>query len=218
MKIGERYAIISIDEQTKITRHEGETPMTNTAIRWSGIVLIIGAVLLGVAIVLVTLNPVTNQVFSPQVSSLFLMGGILLLVSLPGMYAVQANAAGWLGLAGFALLQSGMALFVMLATPALWYPSITGPSPESASGGLLGMALTLGLLLTSIATFRARVFPRWASILLLGTTAFFFFGFFILELLPPIPGLASPLGILLAFAFAWIGVEMAQGARAQKKL
>lgn len=185
--------------------------MLHTAIRWSGVLLVAGAVLLGVAIVLVSLNPVANQIFSPQVSYLFLLAAILLLLSLPGMYILQANEAGWLGLIGYALLQAGMVLFVILATPALWYPSITGPYPEALSGFLLGVALTLGLFFTSIATLRAGVFPRSASILLFGATAFFFFGFFISELLPPIPGHGALLGILLMFALAWIGVAMAQG-------
>ena len=189
--------------------------MANTAVRWSGLLLIVGAVLLGAAIVGVSLSPVANQAFSPLVSYLFLLAAILLLLSLPGMYARQAKDAGWLGLAGYALLQAGTVLFVMLATPTLWYPSIKGPYPESLSGFLLGIALTLGLLLTGIATLRAGVFPRWASILLLGATALFFFGFFIAELLPPVAGLGALLGILLAFALAWIGVAMLREVRVQ---
>lgn len=182
--------------------------MADSAIRWSGLLLIVGAASLGGAIVLATLNRVANQAFSPLVSYLFLLAAILLLVSLPGMYARQTNAAGWLGLAGYALLQGGTVLFAMLATPGLWYPSIKEPFPESVSGGLLGIALILGLLLTGMATLRAGVFPRWASILLLAATALLFFSFFIAELLPPIPGLGALLGILLAFALAWIGVAM----------
>jgi hypothetical protein len=189
--------------------------MANTAIRLSGLLLIVGAALVGAAIVLATLRPVTNIAFSPQVSYLFLLGALLLLVSLPGMYARQANQAGWLGLVGYVLLQAGTVLFAMLATPGLWYPSIKAPYPESVSGGLLGIAIILGLLLTGIATLRARVFPRWASILLLGATALFFFSFFIAEMLPPIPYLGAILGILLALALAWIGIVMVQGTSVQ---
>lgn len=182
--------------------------MLNTAIRWSGALLIAAAVLLGSATILVSSSPDANAPFSTPVSYLFLVGAILLLLGLPGMYARQANNAGWLGLAGYALLQAGSVLFVMLATPGLWYPSIKEPFPESVSAFLLGIALTLGLLLTGIATLRARVFPRWASILLLGATALFFFGFFVAELLPPVPGPGVVLGILLALALAWIGLAM----------
>ncbi len=184
--------------------------MSHTAIRWSGLLLIAGAALVGVAIVLVSLNPVRNQAFSPGISYLFLLSGIFLLLSLPAMYARQANAAGWLGLVGHALLQAGAVLFVMVATPTLWYPSIQGPYPESVSGFLLGIALALGLLLTSIATLRARVFPRWAGILLLAATAGFFFSFFIAEFLPPMAGQVgnAALGVLLALPLAWIGIPI----------
>lgn len=185
--------------------------MAYTAIRWSGLPLIIGALMLGVAIVAVTLSPTPNQVFPPSLSYLFLLAGILLLLGLPGMYAGQANAAGWLGLVGFVLLQAGMVLFVMLATPSLWYPSLKERFPESLSAFVLAIALTLGLLLTGIATLRAGVFPRWASIMLLGAMAFFFFGFFISELLPPMPWLSAFLGILLALSLAWIGAALLQG-------
>lgn len=188
--------------------------MAKTALHWGRLLLIAGAALLGVAIVLVSLNPVMNQPFSPGISYLFLLSAIFLLVSLPGMYARQANAAGWLGLVGYALLQAGTVLFAMLATPTLWYPSITGPYPESVSGFLLGIALTLGLLLTSIATLRAGIFPRWAGILLLAATAGFFFSFFIAEFLPPLAGRVggAALGVLLSFALAWIGFSMWQVA------
>ncbi len=184
--------------------------MSNATIRWSGVLLIIGAVLLGTAIVLATLNQVSNQGFSPLVSYLFLLAAILLLVSLPGMYAAQANAAGWLGLAGYALLQAGIVLFAMLATPGLWYPSINEPFPESVSGGLLGIALILGLLLTAVATIRAGVYPRGAGILLLIGMASFFFGFFVAEYLPSITSQVSGalLGSFLLLAFAWIGFAM----------
>ncbi|HMN61948.1 MAG TPA: hypothetical protein PJ988_16375, partial [Anaerolinea sp.] len=82
--------------------------MTETAYRWGGIVLAAGAALLGIAIVLVSLKPVINEVFSPGVARLFLLSSIFLLLSLPAVYARQAHAAGWLGLAGHALLQTGI--------------------------------------------------------------------------------------------------------------
>ena len=184
--------------------------MTGTAIRWSGLPLIAGGIFLGAAIVLISLSPVANQAFSPVVSYLFLLAAVLLLLSLPGMYAQQANAAGWLGLAGYALLQVGIVLFIMLATTPLVYPSVKGPIPENAPMFFLAIALTFGLLLTGIATLRAAVFPRWAGILLLAATASFFFGFFISEYLPPRGQQlgAAFSGILLALPLAWVGLSL----------
>jgi hypothetical protein len=184
--------------------------MSEIAFRWSGVLLILGAVLLGIAIVILSLKPVVNQIFSPRVSLLMLISSILLLLSLPAMYARQADAAGWLGLAGHALLQTGILLLVVIAAPPILYPSLKTASGENLVVFLLGIALALGLLLTGIATLRAGIFPRGAGILLLAAMAGFFFDFFVAEFLPPVAGqLGSAIfGILLAVAFAWIGAAL----------
>jgi hypothetical protein len=126
------------------------------------------------------------------------------------MYARQAAAAGWLGLTGYALLQTGILVLVLAAAPALLYPALQPAPGENLSFFMLAIALTLGLLLTGIATIRADVFPRGAGILLLAAMAGFFFVFFIAEFLPPAAGqLGSAIfGILLALALAWIGAAL----------
>ncbi|HEV2235125.1 MAG TPA: hypothetical protein VGR57_00555, partial [Ktedonobacterales bacterium] len=124
--------------------------MIDIAVRLSGIALTVGAVLLGAAIVLVSLNPVINQPFPLRLNVLSLLAAILLLLSVPAMYARQAQGAGWLGLAGHALLQTGMLLLVMLAAPPLLYPSFNRAPGERPVAFLLGIALTLGLLLTGV--------------------------------------------------------------------
>jgi len=184
--------------------------MSEIAFRWSGILLVAGAALLGIAIVLVSLKPVMDDVFSPGVARLFLLSSIFLLLSLPAMYARQANAAGWLGLTGHALLQTGILLLVLLAATPILFPSLKTASGENLVVFLLGIALTLGLLLTGIATIRAGVFPRWAGILLLAAMAGFFFDFFVAEFLPPLAGqLGSAIfGALLALSLAWIGISL----------
>jgi uncharacterized membrane protein YecN with MAPEG domain len=187
----------------------GGNLMTEIAYRWSGILLIVGAVLLGAAIVILSLKPVMNRPFSPSIS-LLLLSAILLLLSLPAVYARQANAAGWLGLTGHALLQTGILLLVVMAATPILYPSLELAPGENLFVFLLGIALTLGLLLTGIASIRAEVFPRWAGILPLGATAGFFFDFFIAEFLPPMTGQmgSAIFGVLLAFALAWMGIAL----------
>lgn len=187
--------------------------MTRTALRLSGPVLMGGAALLGLAVVMVSLQPVEDQVFSPTLSLLLLGSAILLLLSLPGMYARQAEAAGWLGLAGHALLQAGMVMLVLVTATPLLHPSLAEAAGEHPVLLGLGLALTLGLLLTGIATTRAGVFPRWAGRLLLAATAGFFFAFFIAEFLPPITGRvgSATFGVLLALALAGIGYALLTG-------
>lgn len=184
--------------------------MAEISMRGSGILLAAGAGLLGIAIFILALKPVINQAFSPGVSLLLLISSVLLLLSLPAMYARQADAAGWLGLAGHALLQTGILLLVLIAATPILYPALKLASGENLVIFLLGIALTLGLLLTGIATIGANVFPRWTGILLLAATAGFIFTFFIAEFLPPAAGQvgSAVFGALLALALAWIGVSL----------
>lgn len=187
--------------------------MADTAVRLGGILLIAGAILLGTAIVVLSFNPVVNQPLPPRVGLLLLLSAILLLLSLPAMYAEQSRAAGWLGLAGHTLLQTGILLLVIVAAIPLLYPSLDLATGENVVVFVLGIALTSGLLLTGFATIQADVFPRWAGILLLGATAGFFFVFFVAEFLPPAAGQmgAALFGILLSLALVWIGITIWMG-------
>ena len=187
--------------------------MAYTALRLSGLLLIGGAALLGAAIVILSFKPVINQIFSPGISVLLLLSSILLLLSLPGMYAKQAGVAGWLGLVGYALLQAGIVLLIIIAAPPILYPSIREGSGENLVLFVLGIALTFGLLLTGIATIQAGVYSQWSGILLLAATAGFFFVFFVAEFLPAQAGQIGSafFGILLALALAWIGLSIWRG-------
>lgn len=189
--------------------------MTDIGLRWSGLLLIVGAALLYVAVVMIALNPVVNQPLSPHTSLFLLLSAILLLLSLPAIYARQADAAGWLGLIGYALLQTGILLLVVVASPSLLYPLLKVALGEHSVLLVLGIALTLGLLLTGVATIRAAVFPLWAGILLLAATIGFFFVFFVAEFLPPMAGQIGTalFGVLLALALAWLGVATWMGNR-----
>ena len=187
--------------------------MTHTAIRLSGLLFIGGTALLGAAIVMLSFRPVINQVFSRPVNVLLLLSSILFLLSLPGMYARHAASAGWPGLTGHALLQTGFVLILVLGAAPLMYPSLNQAPGESLVAFVLGIALTLGLLLTGIATLQAGVYPRWSGILLLAATAGFFFDFFIAEFLPPVAGQVgnATFGVLLALALAWVGYSAMTG-------
>lgn len=182
----------------------------SAAIHWGGAILVVGALALGLTIVLISRQPVVGQSLAPQVAALALCSSALLLLSLPAMYAVQAEAVGIVGMVGHALLAIGLLLPVVVAATPLLHPSLNAPSGEHPLLFVLGIALMVGLLLTGLATFQADVFPRPAAILLLAATAGFFFVFFVAEFLPPGAGQigSATFGIVLAMAFAWIGVAL----------
>jgi hypothetical protein len=193
---------------------EGSMTMVNRALRWSGLALVAAALVLGALSVLGSLG-LPGQFFSPLVSLLALVGALLLMLALPGMYARQAEAAGGLGLVGHVLLAVGNVLLIGFAAGPLFNPSTTGLNAKiSVAAFVLGLALLLGLVLTAMATLRARVYPRWAGILLLAAGVGSLLGFFVAWALPP---LAAALiyvtgGATLTLALAWIGVALWRGA------
>lgn len=189
--------------------------MLNMAVRWSGVLLIVGVVLLGAAALTVSFSPANpaKQLLSPRTNLLLFISSILVILSLPGMYARQAEASGGLGLAGHLLLETGMIFVVVYAGAPLLYSSLREAPGESAVAFFLGIALLLGLLLSGIATIRAGVFPRWSGNLMLAATAGFLFSFFVAEFLPPVAGQVGVafFGVMLALALVGIGFSIWTG-------
>jgi hypothetical protein len=143
------------------------------------------------------------------VALLFLLGAILVLGGLVGLYARQSEEAGSLGLVGFLVTFLGMALVV----GASWESTFTEPALAQLAPELLaqdppgwvafGFTLTyvlasLGWLLFGVATLRAGVYSRAAAILLvLGAIISFV----------PLP-LTE---VILAVAIAWLGFDLFTG-------
>jgi hypothetical protein len=154
-------------------------------IRWSGLAAILAGVLLSIGALLNIATETENLSESATTAPyaltwlLYLLGGVLLLLGLVGLYARQSQAAGILGLVGFLVAFSGMALLVGSA----WFRLFVAPFfAVEAPGALdaeptgmlaLGFALsfvvfsTSGWVLFGIATLRAGVYPRAAAILLM---------------------------------------------------
>ncbi len=143
---------------------------------------------------------------------LYLLAVILVLGGVVGLYTSQVQAAGYLEVFGFLLVFFGTALMAGAAwfeafaarTLALAVPGFFENDPGGWLGG--GMASSyilaaLGWLLFGVATLRARVYPRWAAILLI-------VGAVLLGL--PVPGTE----IVLAVAIAWLGFALFTGRAA----
>ncbi len=145
-------------------------------------------------------------------STMYLIGVLLLLVALVGLYASQAEAAGTLGLVGFlaALVGTGLLAGMMWAM-AFVVPSAAIEAPafldaEEVAGPLdmgfmlSGIAVAVGWALFGLATFKARVFPRKAAIVLI-----------IGALLTVLPLPATTL--VIDVAVAWLGLTLLSGQR-----
>jgi hypothetical protein len=183
-----------------------------TAIHCAGPVLVVGSVLLGVAVVRFSMRPVIGAVLASDAAALLLLAAVLLLLAVPAIYAFQAEAVGVPGLVAHALLASGLVLLVVVSATPVLYPAVEAPLVNHPLLFGLGIALTLGLLLTGIVTLQGAAFPPAAAGLILAAMAVFAFSFFVAEFLPPIAGQVSSalFGVLLAAGFAWMGVVLWQ--------
>ncbi|MEP7239855.1 MAG: hypothetical protein ABI697_03110 [Devosia sp.] len=130
---------------------------------------------------------VTTTLWAVIISLKFIMC-LFFLVGFAGIYARQAEKAGWLGLAGFTLmtisfwLQTGFVFFELFVLPvvATAMPGFVESALGVANGhpgaldigafipayGVLGVCYLLGGVLFGIATVRAAVLPRGPAILL----------------------------------------------------
>lgn len=207
---------------------------TSTLIRLAGL----SAVLSGIGFIIVGMfHPlnVPSAVTTPAWINVHIVAIAMCffgLYGMAGLYARQAEKSGWLGLVGFVLFSLWLALTMpFLFLEAFILPQLATQFPPFVEGflgmltgatatvdlGILptlwdisGPILILGLLLFGIATFRARVLPRWAGALLaLGAV------------LIPIGALVPPehqpklIMIPIGLALTWLGYALFSGRQEQ---
>ena len=169
----------------------------------SGVLSAIGDLL---TLVVSRQDPQSATTTSYAVDLLYLLSTALLLLGLVGLYTSQSQATGLLGLVGFLTTFLGTVLLV----GALWFmvfgtPSLAAQDPELAESvlGQTGYLLMLlfgavGWVLFGVATLRARVYPRWAAILLIVGVVIAFL---------PIP----LVGIVFSVTVAYLGFVLLTG-------
>jgi hypothetical protein len=151
---------------------------------------------------------------------------LLFLLGITGIYARQANKAGWLGLAGFLLLiVSWWLQTAFVFAEAYIFPVLATTAPQFVDGALgtiarsqasdvnlgalpmiyslgVGVPYMLGGLLFGIATFRAGILPRWPAGLLAVAAA-------LTPLAALLPHAIQRLaGIPVGLALAWLGYAL----------
>lgn len=148
--------------------------------------------------------------------------GFFGLFGMAGLYARQAEKVGWLGFAGFVLFTAWMTLVCGFSfVEAFVLPYLATESPQFVAGvlgmftgvpsavdlgvlptlwNITGVLIILGPALFGIATFRARVLPRWAGALLAG-------GSVLVPISAVIPAEYQPEFIMIpiGLAIVWLG-------------
>ena len=175
-------------------------------IRWSGLAAILAAGLLSIGALLSLATESENLSVSATTPSyafsslLYLLGGVLLLIGLVGLYIRQSGPSGILGLVAFlgTALAVGATWAELFVAPALAVEAPRVLDAEPTGMLALGFTLTfvvflpLGWLLFGVASLRARIYPRAAAILLMVGAV--------------IAGLPIPLTeIVLYVGAAWLG-------------
>ena len=203
-------------------------------IRWAGLSAMVGGIVYVVVVGLFHQPNLLSSTTTTQwviVHTLATAMCFFFLLGLTGIYARQAEAVGWLGLAGYLLYSLNWMLTALFTSAeVLILPHLATQAPtladgflgaftSSASAGtfgtlaqlwtLTGLLYILGGVLFGIATFRAGILPRWAAALLVIGSALAPAA----ALLPPehMPKVAVPVGI----ALAWLGYALWSERRAQ---
>jgi len=161
----------------------------STYIRWGGLAAMLGPLLVLVANVYLLwrdFGPGPDGVVEAAMTTPYvvfggvrLLGGTLLVFGLVALYAYQVEAAGRLGVVGFVVgmigtvLLTGSAWFQLFVVPAMAaeVPAFTEAARAAELGPLLAtgliipiLAQAVGWVIFGIATYRARVFPRWVAV------------------------------------------------------
>ena len=199
---------------------------TKNLIRWLGL----SAMVAGLCFVVVGLLHPPNILSSVSTSRWVIVHAVAIAMSLfglpgiTGVYARQAHAAGWLGLAGYLLFSLWLVLILaftffevfilpLLATEAPTFAAgflgiFTGSAAEMNFGvlaGLWGLSDALFLfsgLVFGIATLRARILSRWAAGAMILAWALAPASALLPNELRPL--VAVPIG----FAIAWMGYAL----------
>ena len=186
---------------------------SSSLIRLSGLAAVVAGVLLLIGDLLSLATESENMSESattaPHIFTflLYLLGSVLVLVGLVGLYVRQSEAVGVLGLVGFAVAFLGTSLVLGVVWAQLFIapflavqaPRVLDTEPTGALGFTLTFALlAVGWLLFGVAALRARVYPRAAAIVLMVGA--------VINFLP------VPLsGIVLDVAIAWLGFILFTG-------
>jgi hypothetical protein len=202
--------------------HRKEIAVTKTTLIRLGAVASIGAALLAVAalvgfVAVVGSDPIADHAgtaafYVPATASLGSM--LLLALGLVGLYLRQEDRFGGFGAASFTLAL----LVTVLAAGGQWtyvfvIPHIAGAVPEIVNEGkgsvLVGFVLSyavlaLGWILFGLATLRAGIVPRWASLFIVGGAAIAFL---------PMPSRT----LVLSVAMALVGARLLRESGATER-
>jgi hypothetical protein len=160
---------------------ERRGPSLAALLRWSGLALVAGGLLMPVATVLhpsretpATILAAEGRLVAAHV--LFTLSYLLLLLGLPGLYAAASVRMGRLGLVGFLLVFLGTMLIAVSGNFGFLAPVLAAQSPatidainryppEAALNGVAFAGFVVGFVMFGVAMARTASFPRPSGVL-----------------------------------------------------
>ncbi len=148
---------------------------SNTLYRLSGFGLLLGGIIAAIGNVLANIASSPTSTASTTGYTLSIAGGIFVAICFVSVYLREAGRVGIVGLLGFLLLMLSRLLLAISygMINLVIAPLLTKIAPDGNIPGTDGLltigaaASILGVILFSIASIRAAVFPRWIPIVLL---------------------------------------------------
>jgi hypothetical protein len=204
---------------------ERRGPSLAALLRWSGLVLVAGGLLLAVATVLHPSRETPAAILQAEVRLvaahvLFTLSSLLVLLGLPGLYGAESTRMGRLGLAGFLLAFTGTTLIAVSGNFGFIAPVLAAESPATidainlylpvvALNGVAFGGFVVGFVMFGMAMAKAATLPRSAGLLVAVGAPSQVFGFALAQTVSPALWTVAILGsVALGAGLAWPGYQL----------
>lgn len=202
-------------------------PSLAALLRWSGLALVAGGLLLAVATALHPSRETPATILQAEVRLvaahiLFTLSSLLVLLGLPGLYGAKSVRMGRLGLAGFLLAFTGTTLIAVSGNFGFIAPVLAAESPETidainvylpvvALNGVAFGGFVVGFVLFGMAMAKSATLPRASGLLVAVGAPFQVVGFAVAQTVAPALWTVAVLGsVALGAGLAWPGYQLWQ--------
>ena len=206
---------------------EQRGPSLAALLRWSGLALVAGGLLMAVATVLHPSRETSATILETEVRLvaahvLFTLSYLLVLLGLPGLYGAHSVRMGRLGLVGFLLAFMGTMLVAVSGNFGFLAPVLAAESPatidainlyppEVALDAVAFVGFVVGFILFGMAMVKTATLPRFSGFLVAVGAPIQVFGLGLAQTVSPTLWSFAILGsVALGAGLAWPGYRLWQ--------
>jgi MFS family permease len=212
-------------EEDVVLKRRG--PSLAALLRWSGLALVVGGLLMAVATALHPSRETTATILQAEVRLvaahvLFTLSYLLILLGLPGLYGAASVRMGRLGLVGFLLAFLGTMLIAVSGNFGFLAPVLAAESPQTmdainsyppevALNGVAFVGFVLGFVIFGVAMAKTATFSPPSGVLVAVGAPFQVVGFALAQLVSPALWTGAILGsVALGAGLGWPGYRIWQ--------